>query len=123
MFLLNPNTIKSLRNNINIDDTDEAILKKVYEADAEIIAEKDATIKQQVKDIELLTPDNKDYQNQLKILVNEFVKIIPLQNRTALSRYVARRKIVLDLFQKILDKEIEKLKIGGRIDEDIMCNS
>lgn len=122
MFLLNTNTIQSLKTKIKIDDTDESILIKVYEADAKITAEKDATLKQLSKDIELLTPDKEDYQNQLKIKVDELVRTIPLQNRTSLSRYVARRKIVLDLFQKILDKETEKLKNNGRIDEDIMHN-
>jgi hypothetical protein len=122
LFLLNPKTIKSLRNKINIDDTDASILRKVYEADAKIVAEKDAEIKQQLNELESLTPDNKDYQDLLKNKVNEFVKAIPLQNRTSLTRYVARRKIVLELFQKILDKELEKLRNGGRIDEDLMHN-
>jgi hypothetical protein len=112
-----------LKNRINIDDTDESILRKIYEADAKMIAEKDAEIKQQLKDIETLTPNNKDgYQDLLKNKINEFVKVIPLQNRVSLSQYIARRKIVLDLFQKILHNELEKLKNGGRIDEKILHN-
>jgi hypothetical protein len=123
MFLLSPTIMKSLRKKIHIDDTDETILQKVYKADAEIIATKDAKIRQHIKDIEQLTPGKSDdYQNQLKSAVNNFVKLIPLQNRTALTQYVARRKIVLELFQKVLDKEIDNLKNGGRIDEAIMHN-
>jgi len=122
MFLLNPQTVESLRKKIKINDSDELILSSIYEADAKIIAEKDAKIKKILKDIESLTPDNENYQNLLNTKVNEFVKTIPLQNRTSLSQYVARRKIVLDLFQKVLDKELENLKNNGRIDENLMHN-
>lgn len=122
LFLLNPKTLKALQNKIRIDDDDEAILRKVYESDAKIIAEKDAEIKKQLEDLESLTPNRDDYQEQLKAKVNEFVKSIPLQNRTALTQYVARRKMVLELFQKILDKELVSLKNGGRIDEDLLHN-
>lgn len=122
MFLLNSETLKSLRGKINIDDTDESILRKVYESDAKIVAEGDAKIKQQIKDLEGLDTTTENYQEQLQTKVDEFVKTIPLQNRTALTQYVARRKMVLELFQKILDKEIFKLKNGGRIDENILHN-
>ncbi len=122
MFLLNPKTIKSLRKKINIDDNDDVILRKIYKAEAEAIAERDADIKQQVKELETLDSTEKDYQEKLKKQVNDFVKIVPLQNRTALIQYVARRKVVLELFDKILKKEIEKLKNGERIDEDLMHN-
>lgn len=122
MFLLNPATIKSLRNKINIGDTDDTILRKIYEADAKIAAEKDAEFKQQLKELEELDTTKDNYQENLTVKVNEFVKAIPLQNRTALSQYVARRKMVLELFDKILKKEIEKLQSGGRIDEDLMHN-
>ncbi len=122
MFLLNPETLKALKSKINIGDTDDTILRKVYEADAKIVAEKDANIKHQVEEMKKLDSTESDYQSKLSSQVNAFVKAIPLQNRTALTQYVARRKLVLDFSQKILDKEIQKLKHGGRIDEDLMHN-
>lgn len=122
MFLLNDKTLNALKNKIKIGDTDDTILRKVYEADAKIIAKKDAEIKQQIEDLEKLVPTEKDYQEKLSQKVDKFVKAIPLQNRTALTQYVARRKLVIELFGKILNKEIEKLKEGGRIDEDLMHN-
>lgn len=122
LFLLNPETINALRNKIKIDDDDETILRKIYESDAKITAERDADIKKQFEELEQLTPNNSDYQEQLMQKVNEFVKTIPLQNRTALTQYVARRKMVLELFQKILDEELAKVKAGGRIDEDLLHN-
>lgn len=122
MFLLSDKTIDSLRKKIKIGDSDDEILKKIYKAEANTIAKRDADIKKQVKELETLEPTEKDYQEKLKKQVNDFVKIVPLQNRTALTQYVARRKVVLDLFDKILKKEIEKLKNGERIDEDLMHN-
>lgn len=122
MFLLNDKTLNALKNKIKIDDSDDIILRKVYEADAKIIAQKDAEIKQQIEILEDLDTTEEDYQETLSIKVDEFVKTIPLQNRTALTQYVARRKMVIDLFGKILKKEIEKLKDGGRIDENLMHN-
>ena len=122
LFLLNPETVDALRNKIKIGDNDETILRKIYESDAKITAERDAEIKKQFEEIEQLRPNNDDYQEQLMQKVNEFVKTIPVQNRTALTQYVARRKMVLDLFEKILRKEKEKMKSGGRIDEKLMHN-
>ncbi|HAF27780.1 MAG TPA: ATP-binding protein [Bacteroidales bacterium] len=122
MFLLNPKTINSLQNKINIGDSDDTILRKVYEADAKIIAAKDAEIKQHIKELDELDTTQPDYQEKLSAKVDEFVKVIPIQNRTALTQYVARRKMVLDVFDKILKKEIIKLQEGGRIDEDLMHN-
>lgn len=122
MFLLNHKTINSLRNKISINDSDDEILKKVYKADVEILAERDAKIRQQLKELEKLDTNSQDYEDKLKSQVNEFVKAIPLQNKVALTQYVARRKLVLDLFDKILSKQLESLKNGGRIDEDVMHN-
>ena len=122
MFLLNDKAIHSLKNKIKIGDSDETILRKVYEVDMKLVAKKDAEIKRQIKDLETLDPNNKDYQKQLSQKVNQFVKDIPQQNRTALTQYVARRKMVIELFDKILHNELNKLKNGERIDEDLLHN-
>jgi len=122
MFLLNPETLKSLRNKIHVGDSDDDILKKVYQEEMKAVAEKDAKIKKQIKELEALDPTNSEYQNMLSNQVDEFVKIIPLQNRSSLAQYVARRKLVLDLFDKVLKKEIEILSKGERIDEKLLHN-
>jgi len=120
MFLLNEETIKSL--NVGLNDSDDQILKRVYESDIKIIAKRDAEIKQQIEQLESLDPKSPTYKNELEVTINELVKSIPLQNRTTLTHYVARRKLVLDLFQKVLDQQLVVLKNGGRIDEKIMHN-
>ncbi|MDE5574623.1 MAG: hypothetical protein K2I87_02795 [Bacteroidales bacterium] len=122
MFLLNPQTVETLKTSIKNTDTDAQILQKIYERDAKIKAQQDAAIKQQIDGLSALMPTDANYQERLKEQIDEFVRTIPLQNRTALSQYVARRKLVLEIFEKILDRELERLRDGGRIDEDILHN-
>jgi hypothetical protein len=120
MFLLNPETIKDAK--IKPSDNEEEVLEKIYVADSKIEARKDIEIKKRIDALNALSPNRKNYQEELKKEVLELTKVIPLQNRTALTQYIARRKMVLDLFKKILKKEIDKLKNGERIDEDLMHN-
>lgn len=121
MFLLNNETLKSIK--IGLNDTDEKILEKVYQADAKITAKGDAFLKKQVKAIEELNPASSNYEDELKDQIDELVKAIPLQNRTALTHYVARRKLVLDLFDNILKKQLEIQKTEDRnIDEKLLHN-
>ncbi|MCK4982476.1 MAG: hypothetical protein KAS17_06110, partial [Victivallaceae bacterium] len=128
MFMLNPKTLSSLK--IKNNDTDGTILKKVYDAESKLMAERDARIKQQLDDLEdlekleKLDPTNTDeYNKKLKEQVDEFVRAVPLQNRTDLTHYVARRKLVLKLFDKILKKQLEIQKIKKKsIDEKLLHN-
>lgn len=120
MFFLDDNAAREISVSINDSETD--ILKKFYEAEAKKAASMDAAIKESVDKVENLDPTEPTYQEELKKAVDELVKTIPLQNKRALTHYVARRKLVLDLFQKILDSETNKLKNGGRIDEDVLHN-
>ena len=105
LFLLDG---KLLQNAMNIaNPTDENLLKLVYENDARLEAKGDAEIKKHIEEIEKLNPTEREvYTNKLKELTNKVVSKIPLQNRNALSHYVARRKLVLDLFDKVLDKQL-----------------
>ncbi len=125
MFLLNSKTIESIRNKIKNTDNDEKILKTIYEADSELEAQKDNQIKEKLEVLKTITPDKtENYQNELQKMVNEFVTLIPLQNRNALSKYIARRKLVLELFGQILNKELEAVrnKKKERIDEKLLHN-
>ena len=122
MFLLNPETVDAIRSKVKKHSTDADILKLVYEGEMEKIANMDATIKKAVKDVEALDPTNNNYQEELQQLVNEFASMLPEQNRNALSKYIARRKLVLELFDKILHNEIDSLRDGERIDENVLHN-
>ena len=120
MFLLNDETIK--RAKIKPADDEETALKKIYVADSELVAKKDIEIKKRIDALNKLTPNSPDYQQNLEEEVKALTKVIPLQNRTSLTQYIARRKMVLTLFQKTLDYELDKFKNGGRIDEKTLHN-
>lgn len=120
MFLLDDEVAKDIK--ISINDSESRILEKFYEAEAKKTATIDASIKESIDNVNSLNTNQQDYSEKLNKEAKELIRKIPLQNKSSLSHYVARRKLVLELFQKILDKEIEKLKKGGRIDEDIMHN-
>lgn len=100
MFLLNAETVNVIRSKIRNTDTDESILRKIYGADSEIKARQDAELKRQIDEINTLSPTDINYQEELNRRAEALVQNVPLQNRTALSQYIARRKIVLSLFQK-----------------------
>jgi hypothetical protein len=122
MFLLDSKVVDVIRKKVQKSNTDEDILSMVYKSEMDRIASQDANIKEQVKELKALDPSKPDYQQELKERVSKFVQMLPAQNKNALSKYVARRKLVLELFEKILNNEIEKVRNGGRIDEDILHN-
>ena len=120
MFLLNDDTVNDI--NVSINDSESDILKKFYESEAKKTAALDASIKKTVDGLEKLDPAHENYQSELKKATDELTRSIPLQNKKSLTHYIARRKLVLDLFQKILKNETEKLKNGDRIDENVLHN-
>lgn len=122
MFLLDPNTVNSIRSKVKKQSTDADILKLVYEGEMEKIANMDASIKKAVKDVEALDPTERNYQDKLQQLVNDFASMLPEQNRNALSKYIARRKLVLELFEKIMNNNTDSLRGGKRIDENVLHN-
>jgi len=125
MFLLDKDTLKKIH--INVQDTDEEILKKVYRADAKRVAEKDAKLKEEIErvnqELDELNPTSQEYREQLNNQVTSLVKKIPLQNKVELTHSVARRKLVLELFSKILDKELSiQDETTRNIDEELLHN-
>lgn len=122
MFMIDENVISSMKRRIKTSDSDEKILCSMYQSEMESIAKNDAKLKVQYEQLKELSPEQTDYQDKLNKQVTEFVKLIPLQNRANLTKYLARRKLVLDIFKMILDKELDNLKDGKRINEDLLHN-
>lgn len=104
MFNLDDETAKGI--NISINDSESKILEKFYEAEAKKTATIDASIKASIDKLDRLDTRADNYNEELKKEIDKLVKTIPLQNKTSLTHYVARRKLVLDLFQKILDRKL-----------------
>ena len=122
MFLIDEDRIVSLRKKIKTSDSDEQNLAAIYRADMELVAKRDARIKAQYEQLKSLSPANQDYQIKLTEQVNSFVKLVPQQNRTNLTKYIARRKLVIEIFDMILSKELECVNEKGRVDEALLHN-
>src|ERR1035437_2589886 len=121
MFLLNENTLEKM--SFSLNDSEEKILAKVYSAESEIVAKKDAEIKQRIDKLDELDPNSDDYDKTFKEAIDDLVRQIPLSNRTALTHYVARRKLVLEVFQKILNKQLLVQNSKNRnVDEALLHN-
>lgn len=120
MFLLDAENIDE---KIGLNDTDESILAKVYKRESENVAKRDAAIKKRIDELDQLSPSDADYDKHLEEAVTDLVKSIPESNRTALTRYVARRRLVLELFQKILRRQLAKQGVGNRNDDEKLLHN
>lgn len=101
----------------SLNDSVEDILKKSYTYDAKLLARQDAEYDEKIKKLEDINTLSPTYRKDLDSLVEDLVKTIPLQNRASLSRYVARRKMVIDLMEKLLDKKT-KIQLENERNED-----
>ena len=122
LFHLDEEAITKVRKSLKSSDTDEQILRTIYEADTEVAAKRDAEIKKRYELLKRISPAEPDYQERLSQEVNDFVKLVPLQNRTNITKHIARRRLVLEIFDMIMNKELEKLEQGGRVDENLLHN-
>lgn len=120
-FLLDEEIFKNLK--INLNDSENKILEKYYIKEAEIMAANDMYIKNLECNIKNLDPNSNNYIDVLNIEVKKITQKIPIQNKIALSHYVARRKIVLDLMQNILDNKLNIQNTTSRnLDEQLLHN-
>lgn len=121
MFLLDNATARDI--NISINDNENKILEKFYEAEAKKTAAVDASIKESIDRLDKLDTTSDKYTEELKKEVEKLVRVIPLQNKISLTHYVARRKLVLNLFDKILQRQLEVQKDGkNSFDEALIHN-
>ena len=104
MFLLDEETASTI--NISINDSESKILEKFYEAEAKKMASLDASIKESKDNLDKLDTTSPSYNEELEKEIEKLVKAIPMQNKVSLTHYVARRKIVLELFDKINKKQL-----------------
>ncbi|MBL4586326.1 MAG: hypothetical protein JKX84_04605 [Flavobacteriales bacterium] len=108
---------------ISVNDSEKQILEKFYKSEAKKSADLDANIKEQVDRLNLLDPTSDDYEDQLQSEIEQLVKIIPMQNKLDLTHYVARRKLVLDLFAQILDRRLSVQNDGSRQNNEALLHN
>jgi hypothetical protein len=104
IFSLNRDVLNNV--GYKVGDTDQEILKRVYEYDAEVSAKQDASIKSIIDSMDELTPGEKDFNRKLNTKIKKITELIPQLNRAELTKYVTKRKVVLELMQKTIDKKL-----------------
>lgn len=121
MFLVDDTAVAEVK--ISLNDNDNKVLEKIYSHEAKKVAKIDASLKERIEHLNDLDTTSDGYTEELRQEIESLTKDIPQQNKIALTKYVARRKLVLDLFQKILDQSLKRQVSGERnIDEKLLHN-
>lgn len=89
---------------IALSDSAEDIFKKAYMYDAKVLAKENAEYEESVQALNQLDPSSDSYQARLSNIVDQLVTSIPVHNRIALFKHVIRRKMVIELMGKVLDR-------------------
>ena len=108
---------------INADDSVEEILQKAYSYDAKLIARSDATYQNCLDKLKSIDTTASDYHEMLSNIVGELSECIPVKDRNTLTRYVAHRKMVIELFALILNGDTDAQSTQERcVDEKRLHN-
>lgn len=103
---------------VSLGDSLDEVFKKAYSYDAKLMASQTASFEKSIQLLVSLNPVSETYQEQLSNLVNDLVKSLPLQNRATLSKYVARRKMVIELMGKILERMTDAQEAAQRNEDE-----
>lgn len=121
LFLFNDEVLQNL--SITLNDKEDQIIQKLHAAESKISAKRDTEIFNQMNSLKNLNPADKNFDSNLTSTIEKLTKEIPIQNRTALTHYVARRKIILELFEKVLERKLLVQNDGSRNnDEQLLHN-
>lgn len=101
-YLLSEEALKDL----SLSDSIDEVFKKAYTYDARVMAKESAAFENSKQYLHQLDPASDDYDSRLTSLTENFVSSLPIQNRVTLSKYVARRKMVIELMDMILKRTL-----------------
>lgn len=121
MFLLSDDFDDGI--NISVNDSEKKILEKFYSEEAKRSAKLDAHLKDSIDRLNELDTTSLDYLDSLEKEIEKLVKVIPQQNKADLTHYVARRKLILELFQKIIDKQLITQNDGSRNNDEALLHN
>lgn len=121
MFLLPENLDTEIE--ISANDSDKKILEKFYTAEAKKRAELDSNLKDSIERLNCLDTTSEDYSNSLDEEIDRIVRVIPQQNKAELTHYVARRKLVLELFSLILNRKLSIQNDGSRNKDEALLHN
>ena len=108
---------------VSLYDSVDEVFKKAYAYDAKIMAKESASYENSIQNLNNLDPSSDEYQGKLSNIVDQLVESLPIQNRATLSKYVVRRKMVIELMDKILKRMLVCQDATERnVDEKLLHN-
>lgn len=117
LFLLDEEAVKEVSDSVLNSDTDEKILNKIYDLESKKKAELGAKLKSELDKLDAIQTTDEDYHEKLMVSAQQVVSMIPLQSKNDLAQYIARRKLVLSMFEKIMQNAKSE-----KVDEEILHN-
>lgn len=110
--------------NFSISDSNLKILEKMYKQASEAEAKKNIMLFNSLEKAKKLNPADDDYQEQVKRLTEEMTHGTEVKGQFALTSIVSRRKIILEVFEKLLLNTLEHQEQGThpRVPEEALHN-
>lgn len=117
LFLLDNDAVNEVSSSVSCSDSDEKILNRIYEYEGEKKAKLSAKLKQEIDNLDAMSTTDEDYQQKLMDSATRVVEMVPLHGKNDLAQYIARRKLVLSLFEKIMQNATSE-----NVDEAVLHN-
>ena len=92
---------------VNVNDPNSVLLEKIYRKEAKKQAQLDAVLLEKQEKVKKLDSRSDSFQSEILHLAEDINNLIPQQNKELLSKYVTRRKIVLEMLKTILHKDLD----------------
>lgn len=92
---------------IRSGDSTEAILRRYHEYNGSIQAKKEAQVKNLYDSLQVLVPGDKTFVREVNSKVKSLTTLVPQFVRANLTGYIARRKVVLQIFKLAIAKQLE----------------
>ena len=103
---------------LTLEDGRKKIFRSLYRLEATDVATKDEALDARANEILALDPKKPEYEENLRELTDKFFQTTPEENRAALAHYFARRKLVFEILESILERKLEVQKESVRNEDE-----
>ncbi len=115
--------LAAIQKKLPLNASTKNILKKLYDKEASNAVREDDAIADALESVKELDPNSDAFQEKTRELSTRLFELLPSQNKNALAHYFARRKIVLELLEDALARNLAvQTKEGRRQEESALHN-
>lgn len=104
LFSLDPETVNKV--GLRYGESKASFLKRYKEYDAELTSDNESKMSQIFDALSTLDPSDLNFKSKLSRKASEISKLIPIQNKTNITKYIASRNAVLRILKLILEKKL-----------------